>query len=149
MADLHAEIHLGAADVAATAARGLSVSPEAYDALNANADAFARMLLRPKDQLRLFELHPTDHRILASYVGEARGVEVYDKDGFDGLKGQVPPSTKRGLVLMDPSYEGNGDYGRVVVSLREMWICLGLPIVCKESLAGLARNFTRQCSQQK
>ena len=81
--------------------------------------AFARMLLRPKDQLRLFELHPTDHRILASYVGEARGVEVYDKDGFDGLKGQVPPSTKRGLVLMDPSYEGNGDYGRVVVSLRD------------------------------
>ena len=81
--------------------------------------AFARMLLRPKDQLRLFELHPTDHRILASYVGDARGVEVYDKDGFDGLKGQVPPSTKRGLVLMDPSYEGNGDYGRVVVSLRD------------------------------
>jgi 23S rRNA (adenine2030-N6)-methyltransferase len=81
--------------------------------------AFERMLLRPKDQLRLFELHPTDHRILASYVGEARGVEVYDKDGFDGLKGQVPPSTKRGLVLIDPSYEGNGDYGRVVVSLRD------------------------------
>jgi len=81
--------------------------------------AFARMLLRPKDQLRLFELHPTDHRILASYVSEARGVEVYDKDGFDGLKGQVPPSTKRGLVLMDPSYEGNGDYGRVVASLRD------------------------------
>ena len=24
--------------------------------------AFAQMLLRPKDQLRLFELHPTDHR---------------------------------------------------------------------------------------
>ena len=81
--------------------------------------AFARMLLRPKDQLRLFELHPTDHRILASYVDQARGVEVYDKDGFDGLKGQVPPSTKRGLVLMDPSYEGNGDYGRVVASLRD------------------------------
>ena len=81
--------------------------------------AFARMLLRPKDQLRLFELHPTDHRILASYVGEDRGVDVYDKDGFDGLKGQVPPSTKRGFVLMDPSYEGNGDYGRVVVSLRD------------------------------
>lgn len=81
--------------------------------------AFARMLLRPKDQLRLFELHPTDHRILASYLNETRGVEVYDKDGFEGLKGQVPPSSKRGLVLMDPSYEGNADYGRVVASLRD------------------------------
>ena len=81
--------------------------------------AFAQMLLRPKDQLRLFELHPTDHRILESYLGPVRGAEVYDKDGFDGLKGQVPPSTKRGVVLMDPSYEGHGDYSRVVAALRE------------------------------
>ena len=81
--------------------------------------AFARMLLRAQDQLRLFELHPTDHRILASYLEAVKGAEVYDKDGFDGLKGQVPPSTRRGVVLMDPSYEGRGDYGRVIASLRE------------------------------
>jgi len=81
--------------------------------------AVAQMLLRAQDQLRLFELHPTDHRILASYLGEVKGAEVYDKDGFDGLKGQVPPSTKRGVVLMDPSYEGHSDYGRVIVALRD------------------------------
>ncbi len=81
--------------------------------------AFAQMLLRAQDQLRMFELHPTDHRILASYIGEVKGAEVYDKDGFDGLKGQVPPSSRRGVVLMDPSYEGHGDYSRVIVSLRE------------------------------
>ena len=81
--------------------------------------AFAQMLLRAQDQLRLFELHPTDHRILASYLGDAKGAEVYDTDGFDGLKGQVPPSTRRGVVLMDPSYEGHKDYSRVVVALRE------------------------------
>ena len=81
--------------------------------------AFAQMLLRPQDQLRLFELHPTDHRILASYLGKARGVEVYDSDGFDGLKGQLPPPTRRGVTLMDPSYEGHGDYARVIGSLRD------------------------------
>jgi 23S rRNA (adenine2030-N6)-methyltransferase len=81
--------------------------------------AFAQMLLRAQDQLRLFELHPTDHRILASYLGAVRGAEVYDKDGFDGLKGQVPPTTRRGVVLMDPSYEGHADYGRVIASLRD------------------------------
>ena len=81
--------------------------------------AFARMLLRAQDQLRLFELHPTDHRILASYLEGVKGAEVYDTDGFDGLKGQVPPSSRRGVVLMDPSYEGRGDYGRVIASLRE------------------------------
>lgn len=81
--------------------------------------AFAQMVLRAQDQLRLFELHPTDHRILASYLGTVKGAEVFDTDGFDGLKGQVPPSTRRGVVLMDPSYEGNADYARVVAALRE------------------------------
>ena len=81
--------------------------------------AIAHMLLRPTDQMRLFELHPTEHRILESYLGSQRGVEVRHADGFDGLKGQLPPSTRRGVVLIDPSYEGNGDYGRVVATLRD------------------------------
>jgi LysM repeat protein len=81
--------------------------------------ALAQMVLRAQDQLRLFELHPTDHRILASYLGPLKGAEVFDSDGFDGLKGQVPPSTRRAVVLMDPSYEGNGDYAKVVGALRD------------------------------
>jgi 23S rRNA (adenine2030-N6)-methyltransferase len=81
--------------------------------------AFAQLLMRRHDQLRLFELHSTDHRILASYIGDEPGVQVFDKDGFDGLKAQVPPIARRGLVLMDPSYEGHGDYNRVIQSLRE------------------------------
>ena len=81
--------------------------------------AFAQMVLRAQDQLRLFELHPTDHRILQSYLGSVKGAEVKHGDGFDGLKSQLPPSTRRAVVLMDPSYEGNSDYGRVIASLRE------------------------------
>jgi len=81
--------------------------------------ALAQMLLRPKDQLRLYELHPTDHRILAAYLGGAKGAEVHHADGFDGLKAQLPPSTRRAVVLIDPSYEGHGDYARVVATLRD------------------------------
>ena len=81
--------------------------------------AFAKMLLRSQDQLRLYELHPTDHRILESYLGAVKGAEVKDTDGFEGLKSQVPPSSRRAVVLMDPSYEGHGDYSKVIASLRE------------------------------
>lgn len=81
--------------------------------------AFAKMLLRAQDQLRLYELHPTDHRILESYLGAVKGAEVKDTDGFEGLKSQVPPSSRRAVVLMDPSYEGHGDYSKVIASLRE------------------------------
>jgi 23S rRNA (adenine2030-N6)-methyltransferase len=81
--------------------------------------AFAQMLLRAQDQLRLYELHPTDHRILESYLGSVKGAEVKNADGFEALKSQLPPSTRRAVVLMDPSYEGHGDYARVVAALRE------------------------------
>ena len=81
--------------------------------------ALARLLLRPGDQHRLFEIHPTELRILAAYLVDAPGAEVIDRDGFDALKGQLPPPTRRGVILMDPSYEGRADYGRVIASLRE------------------------------
>ena len=32
--------------------------------------AIANLLLRPQDRLRLFELHPTDHRILEAFLGK-------------------------------------------------------------------------------
>lgn len=80
--------------------------------------AFAQMLLRPGDQLRLFELHPTDHRILESYLGGHKSVQVSHADGFEALKSQLPPSMRRAVVLMDPSYEGHGDYARVIAALR-------------------------------
>jgi len=79
----------------------------------------AHALMRPQDNLRLFELHPTDHRILASYLGDDKRVEVRMADGFAGLAGQLPPPTRRGLVLMDPSYEIDRDYARVIATLRE------------------------------
>ena len=79
----------------------------------------AQAWLRPQDQLRLFELHPADHRALQALIGDARGVEVRQADGFTLLKGQLPPPTRRALVLIDPSYEGHADYGRVVATLRD------------------------------
>jgi len=81
--------------------------------------AFAQMILRPQDQMRVYEKHPTDHRILEAFLGSVKGAEVKDSDGFDGLKSQVPPLSRRAVVLMDPSYEGHGDYPKVIASLRE------------------------------
>jgi 23S rRNA (adenine2030-N6)-methyltransferase len=81
--------------------------------------AIAQALMRPQDQLRLYEIHPTDHKILASYLGETPGVEVKLSDGYASLKSQLPPTTKRGVVLIDPSYEIKTDYPRALAALRE------------------------------
>lgn len=81
--------------------------------------ALAHALMRPQDQLRLFELHPTDHKILADWLGEEAGVQVKLADGFDSLKAQLPPPTRRGVVLIDPPYEIKTDYRRVLEAVRE------------------------------
>ena len=85
--------------------------------------AIARMLLRPQDRLRLYELHPTDHRILDAAMGGKSGsnrhVEVRCADGFDALKSQLPPPSRRAVVLIDPSYELKSDYGKLVAALRD------------------------------
>ncbi len=112
----HADLPEAVADYVACVRQ---FNPEGQLEQYPGSPAFAQMLLRAQDQLRLFELHGTDHRILASYLGGVKGAEVYHSDGFDGLKGQVPPTSRRGVVLMDPSYEGHHDYGRVVASLRD------------------------------
>lgn len=80
---------------------------------------FARQLLRPTDELRLFELHPTDVRILAGHHGTRARTEVIHGDGFAGLKSMLPPPSRRGVVLMDPSYELKSDYAKVVGAVRE------------------------------
>jgi 23S rRNA (adenine2030-N6)-methyltransferase len=81
--------------------------------------SLAQMLLRSKDELRAFELHPTEQKILRASLAGNRRATVYDGDGFEGLRAQVPPPSRRGVVLIDPSYEGNGDYAKVVATLRE------------------------------
>ena len=80
----------------------------------------AHHLLREQDKLKLFEMHPTDIRGLQTRVEELRAgrqVMVMHEDGFNGLPKFLPPSTRRGLVFIDPSYEIKLDYERVVVAV--------------------------------
>ena len=94
-------------------------NPHEELALYPGSPRFARALMRPQDQLRLFELHPTDHALLAENFSGDRQVIVQHADGFAGLKGQLPPPSRRGVLLMDPSYEIKTDYAAVVVAARE------------------------------
>ncbi|WP_025918075.1 23S rRNA (adenine(2030)-N(6))-methyltransferase RlmJ [Herminiimonas sp. CN] len=90
--------------------------------------------MREQDRLRLFELHPSDSKILAdnfrkldAHAAEqgvrqtVRGTRVMIQraDGFAGLRALLPPPSRRGLVLIDPPYEDKGDYRRVKDTLTD------------------------------
>jgi 23S rRNA (adenine2030-N6)-methyltransferase len=80
-----------------------------------------------RDKLKLFELHPTDHKALVGHIEQlkaGRQVAVERKDGFEGLKSFLPPpvsatGSRRALVLIDPSYEIKTDYGTVATCIQD------------------------------
>ena len=75
-----------------------------------------------RDKLWLFELHPSDSKALVDHVAQLedqRMVAVKREDGFEGLRALIPPPSRRGLVLIDPSYEIKNDYGRVAACIQE------------------------------
>ncbi len=94
----------------------------------------AERLMRDQDRLRVFEMHPTDSKLLAENFrkleahaaanrqkSSARGtrVQLQRADGFAGLKALLPPPSRRGLILMDPSYEDKDDYRKVKVAIED------------------------------
>jgi 23S rRNA (adenine2030-N6)-methyltransferase len=80
----------------------------------------ALQMLREQDRLQLFELHTTESEILQKqYANLKRRISVQPTDGFAGLKAVLPPASRRGLVLLDPSYEDKADYARVLETMRE------------------------------
>lgn len=94
----------------------------------------AEKTMREQDRLRLFELHPSEIKILeenfrkleahAAAQGQrptTRGkrVMVLKGDGFSGLKALLPPPSRRGLILIDPPYEDKNDYKHVKTALED------------------------------
>ena len=75
----------------------------------------AENFLRQDDKLRLFELHPSDCKLMMeNFSHKGRQTKIAMQDGFTGISACLPPPTKRGVVLIDPPYELKEDYGRVV-----------------------------------
>jgi len=76
--------------------------------------ALAGQWLRPQDRALLLELHPQAQLALKKNLrGDAR-ISVHARDCYEGLPALVPPPIRRGLVLLDPSYELKDEYRQIV-----------------------------------
>jgi len=76
-----------------------------------------RRLVRSQDRLQLSELHSTDFEALQKLFAQDIQVTVAKEDGLQTLEKKLPPIQKRGLILIDPSYELKSDYQKVVDTL--------------------------------
>lgn len=61
--------------------------------------------LRDEDVLIACELHPEEHAALRRALPRKGNVQVHARDGWEAMGALLPPSQRRGLVLIDPPYE--------------------------------------------
>ncbi|WP_372837051.1 23S rRNA (adenine(2030)-N(6))-methyltransferase RlmJ [Puniceibacterium confluentis] len=79
----------------------------------------AAKLLRDQDTLHFAELHPGEVAALRDALWQYRG-HTYQQDGFELAQSLCPPEPRRGLLLIDPSYEIKSDYDTIPKTLAQL-----------------------------
>lgn len=85
--------------------------------------------LRKQDFLILSELHPQEFQNLKANINNCKQndscqVQVHNRSGWEMLNALTPPKTKRGAVLIDPSYEEIKDYQdaeKTILTINKKW----------------------------
>lgn len=80
--------------------------------------------LRHGDRLHLFEMHPSEVGVLRNNLATQGSqaldqTTIHDADGFTGLKGLLPPVSRRGIAILDPSYEDKADYRKTLQTIKD------------------------------
>jgi len=108
----------------------------------------AASLLREQDRLVLAELQSEEAANLRDLFATDRRVGVHRRNGYELLPALVPPKERRGLVLIDPPFEAQGEefdvilhclqkaYARWPTGVYALWY----PIKLKETVTRFHRK---------
>lgn len=95
----------------------------------------AAKCLRAMDTIHLAELHPQEYSAL-EYTMSPHNAKIHHADGFQMMMGIAPPTPRRGLMMIDPSYEIKEDYDTIpdyIAKMHRKWnvgvIALWYPIL--------------------
>ena len=109
----------------------------------------ARQILRPQDRLVLMELHPAEHAGLRDALRGAT-VAIHRRDGPEGALALAPFTPRKGLVLVDPSYEVKSEYAetaafarRLIAKWPEAVVLIWYPLLPAGRQAELLAGWTR------
>jgi 23S rRNA (adenine2030-N6)-methyltransferase len=79
----------------------------------------ALKLRRPGDRIVLTELGRNDCAELEAAVERKHDVSVHLMDGYQALKAFLPPAERRGLVLLDSSFDRAREFARIAAALKQ------------------------------
>ena len=156
----HAGIaRLMAAELAPPVAALLAPYLEVVNALNERgrlrtypgSPALARAWLRAQDRLIACEIEPQAAAALRQNLRGDIRIKTLEIDGWTALGAYVPPKERRGLVLVDPPFEAEGDFVRLARGLaaaHRKWAtgiyALWYPIKGSSERDVLAKRLRRQ-----
>lgn len=105
-------------------------------------------MLRPMDRLWLAERHPAEHAELERLMPPR--VQVRFQDGFEMAQSLTPPDPRRGLMLIDPSFETAQDYERMpafIGQIARKWnvgvIALWYPLLARPRHGAMVAALTQ------
>lgn len=109
----------------------------------------AEALLRPDDPMTLAELHPQEAPALKAALPPGRA-RILAEDGLAMVLSRLPPEPRRGVLLIDPSYEVKADFARMpglLAQIHAKWnvgvLILWYPVLASGAEAGMARALRR------
>jgi len=79
--------------------------------------AVLKAALRAGDHLIVNELHPAAGKALRRWARGDSSIAIHHRDGLEALIALVPPTPRRGMVVIDPSYELASDYADTAKAL--------------------------------
>jgi 23S rRNA (adenine2030-N6)-methyltransferase len=105
-------------------------------------------LRRPTDRMVLAETHAREAQALRASLGRQKLVSILESDGYEAVKAQLPPREKRGLVLIDPPFESDAEFDRVLQALEtghQRWpigtFCIWYPLTERAAPLRFRRNL--------
>lgn len=75
--------------------------------------------LRPQDRAAFCERHAEEAAALAEEFAGTRRVSTQALDGYTAVRAMLPPPERRALVLIDPPFEAQDEWARIVTALAD------------------------------
>jgi 23S rRNA (adenine2030-N6)-methyltransferase len=115
----------------------------------------AKRFMRGHDRMVLVELNKSDHAELESVFARERRVAVQLMDAYQSLHAYLPPAERRGLVLIDSSFDRAREFERILKALKDayarwptgmyaIWYPLMEPRAMQDFLAAVQRSNIRK-----
>ena len=95
------------------------IQTEVGKSLYAGSPFIAEALLRPTDTLHLMELHPREYEALYKFM-RYPNTHLHRRDGYEGGLALCPPQPRRGILVIDPSYEVKTEYDKAATFLLKL-----------------------------